>query len=459
MTRYILEMAASLGVTAKFELELARGYWELLASARLIPPTRAIRADLQAPGDRYVQSVLHEVDPGRFLNLILLHEPLEDLELKGFIEVSPAAMELSHRAMEQVVKASEIAARRIGFREGIALVIDCGLGRASIFVGESAPKNWRIEYLSVPDALTMAWMEGFSAIDVWRILDSKAAIDSAGISLSNSNGLLNLLAWANDLKGHLVPHGEIPESFRDTSSKRLIFVQQNALLDLRRSVQTKHHAVAALNENSVFRQVRRIGDSTFKVDEDAPLYIDERALHDGQLKAVYITAERFWWTEIQYENKAQTNDIFEHWRMLYGWLQRAAPVLDEAFADLLPKVVTFKFRFKRIIGFTTELMAVPSDAELNAAFETSVDHTCGVITIRIGDAFDSALGNSENIAERRLVEALVFGTSELARSPLEATRASEIVKTICPSPHARARHLIQAQNFRDMIRGVSGKRQ
>ena len=75
-------------------------------------------------------------------------------------------MELSHRAMEQVVKASEIAARRIGFREGIALVIDCGLGRASIFVGESAPKNWRIEYLSVPDALTMAWMEGFSAIDV-----------------------------------------------------------------------------------------------------------------------------------------------------------------------------------------------------------------------------------------------------------------------------------------------------
>ena len=50
VTRYILEMAASLGVTAKFELELARGYWELLASARLIPPTHAIRADLQAPG-------------------------------------------------------------------------------------------------------------------------------------------------------------------------------------------------------------------------------------------------------------------------------------------------------------------------------------------------------------------------------------------------------------------------
>jgi hypothetical protein len=457
VTRYVLEMAASLGVTAKFELELARGYWELLASARLIPPTHAIRADLQAPGDRYVQSVLHEVDPGRFLNLIHLHEPLEDLELTGFIEISPAAMELSHRAMEQVVKGAEIAARQIGFREGIALVIDCGLGRASIFVGESAPKNWRIQYISVPDALTMAWMEGFSAIDIWRILDSKAVIDSAGISLSNSNGLLNLLAWANDLKGHLVPHGEIPESFRDASSKRLIFVQQNALLELRRSVQTKHHAVAALNENNVFRQVRRIGDSTFKDDEDAPLYIDEHALHDGQLKAVYITAKRFWWAEIQYENNAQKHDIFEHWRMLYGWLQRAAPVLEEAFADLLPTVVTFKLHFQRIIGVTTERMAVPSDAELKAAFETSVDHTRGVITIKIGDAFDSALGSSENIAERRLVEALAFGTSELVRTPLEAARASEIVKKICPSPHARGRHLIQAQNFRDMIRGASGK--
>jgi hypothetical protein len=457
VTRYILEMAASLGVTANFEIELARRYWELLASARLIPPTHAIRTDLQTPEDRYVQSVLHEIDPGRFLNLILLHEPLEDLELTGFIEVSPAAMELSHRAMEQVVKASEIAAGQIGFREGITLVIDCGLGRASVFLGESAPKNWRIEYLSVPDALTMAWMEGFSAIDVWRILDSKAAINSAGISLSNSNGLLNLLAWANDLKGHLVPHGEIPESFRDASSERLIFVQQNALLDLRRSVQTKHHAVAALNEHNVFRQVRRIGDSTFKDDEEAPLYIDERALHDGQLKAVYITAKRFWWAEIRYENESQKSDIFEHWRMLYAWLQRTAPVLEETYAGLVPPVVTFRIHFQKIIGVTTGPIVVPSDAELRAAFETSVDHTHGIITIRIGDAFDRALGNSENIAERQLVEALVYGTSELARTPLEATRASEIVKMICPSPHARARHLIQAQNFRDMIRGVSGK--
>jgi hypothetical protein len=32
VTRHILEMVAALGVTAKFELELARGYWELLAS-------------------------------------------------------------------------------------------------------------------------------------------------------------------------------------------------------------------------------------------------------------------------------------------------------------------------------------------------------------------------------------------------------------------------------------------
>ena len=98
-----------------------------------------------------------------------------------------------------------------------------------------------------------------------------------------------------------------------------------------------------------------------------------------------------------------------------------------------------------------------SYAELKAAFETSVDHTRGVITIKIGDAFESALGSSENIAERRLVEALAFGTSELVRTPLEAARASEIVKKICPSPHARGRHLIQAQNFRDMIRGASGK--
>jgi len=78
--------------------------------------------------------------------------------------------------MEKIVNASEIASQQIGFREGITLVIDCGLGSASIFLGESAPQNWRIEYFSVPDALTMAWMEDFNPIDVWRILDSKGAV-------------------------------------------------------------------------------------------------------------------------------------------------------------------------------------------------------------------------------------------------------------------------------------------
>lgn len=42
VTRYILEMTNSLGVTSMFELELAQRYWELLSSTRLIPPTRSV---------------------------------------------------------------------------------------------------------------------------------------------------------------------------------------------------------------------------------------------------------------------------------------------------------------------------------------------------------------------------------------------------------------------------------
>ena len=457
VTRYTLEMVKSLSMMDAFERVLECEYWNLLLSTPFIPAKEKAHLDLQRQGNLRVRSVINEVDPGRYLHLVISNEAIENIETVGFTEVSPACMEQSRIAMEQALKASEIATQRSGFRDGITLVIGCGLGRASVFVAEALPENWWIEYIPVHDALTMAWMEDFSPLDLWRILDSKAALDSAGISLVNGNGLLNLFAWANDLKGHLVPHGDIPDNFRTTDARRLIFVNQNSVLELRSNTQRRHHTLVALNEDHVFRRVRRIGESVFSDDQEAPLYIDEQALRDGSLKAVYIAANRFWWMEIEQEDDGPKNEIYEHWKMLCVWLQRTAPVLEETYVDLLPPVLTFRICFHKIVGTKTGSIDLPTADELKAAFETSIERTRAVITIKVGDAFDNALASPENIAERHLIEALIEGVSELVNARLEVAYKSKLLTRICPSDKARNRHMMPAQNFRDMIRRGSGK--
>lgn len=456
ITRFVLGKIKSLGKMSAFESALARIYWELLSSTSLIPRLDKLLPGLKAGPTMRIPSVIHEVDRGRYLHLAFLEDPIEDLDISGFLEVSPACVEQSELVMEQVFKAKEMVQDRSGFRDGITLAIGCGLGRASIFAAEAAPENWRVAYLPVHDALTMAWMEEFSPLDIWRVLDSDAAVHSAGISLLNLNGLLNLIAWAKTLKGHLVPHGEIPTEFRGADSKRLVVVDQNAVLGLRESVQCSHHTLAALDENRVFRRVRRIGGSAFSDDRAAPLYVDEEALKDGRLKAVYIAGERFWWIEIQARRDVRRHDIYEHWRMLYVWLQRIAPVLQERLAEALPPVVCFSIHFERIVGVRRGSAVVPGKEALHAAFQRSVDQSSGVIWIRIGDTFDDALASPDNIAEQALVDSMIGGALELAGADMDSSERARLLEIVCPSPHARSRHMMPAQDFRDMIRAGSG---
>jgi hypothetical protein len=458
VTRFVIERVRSLRLLRTFERALAREYNELLWLSPLIRRKGRIPIDFQDQEGWHIGSVLTEVDAGRFFHLLAFVEGVDDLEATGFVGVTPAFMEQSRIAMQHIAKASEAVNNQSGFREGLTFVVGCGVGRGSLFATEAAPANWRIQFVPVHDAMTMSWMDGFDTLDLWRLLDSKAAIEAAGITLLNVNGLLNLFAWADDLNGHLVPHGDLPDGFRNGDAGRLIVVKQNAVLELRQRVYARSHTRVALSEERQFTRVRRYTDSIFEDDLAAPLYVDEEALSNGQLRSVYIAADRFWWAEIVVTDESNRSEVYEHWRMLCTWLQRAAPVLNTVFLDTLPPVVVLRFSFQCIIGVSRGEIAIPTPSELAAAFETSVDHIRGIVTVEVGTAFDDALASPDNIAEHALVEVVVDAVAELSGTALPAANRSEILKQICPSRHARYRHKIHAQDFRDMVaHGNAGK--
>ena len=66
-----------------------------------------------------------------------------------------------------------------------------------------------------------------------------AKLESLNVHLQNMNGLLNLVAWCKTQKGHLIPHGQLPDEFGQSGGKSILIVEQNALRGIRHDAATR----------------------------------------------------------------------------------------------------------------------------------------------------------------------------------------------------------------------------
>ena len=152
--------------------------------------------------------------------------------------------------MLHIQRAAKDASARPGFVDGLTLLVSCGYGRSlRVPVAKDFPENWRLETVAAHDLVTLCWLQDFDDMSFWRIFDAQKAIAGLGTELFNVNGLLNLIAWAFENKGHLVPHGEIPDDFVAEGQQGLIQVNQNALRNLRHQVVTEWDPRRVLGAN------------------------------------------------------------------------------------------------------------------------------------------------------------------------------------------------------------------
>lgn len=94
--------------------------------------------------------------------------------------------------------------------------------------------NWKIEALPIHDLETAYWHPDHSDRMFWQAIQNSDAVAEFGVELFNVNGLLNLIAWQNNLHGHMVPHADIPAEFVPSKDARVLLqIPTNELLDLR----------------------------------------------------------------------------------------------------------------------------------------------------------------------------------------------------------------------------------
>lgn len=458
ITRFVIDAIASMGMTANFEKALAREYVKLIASTPMVGGPAGERIPLQRFSGGHIGAALTEVDTGRILHVLVWVDNLDNFSEAGLSGVNADPQPVSRMIAEHIKEASKHAQSLPAFRDAITLVIMCGIGRSLVFGIGDLPANWRLQHISAHDLETLSWTDDFSAGSLWRLLDSVDALEKLEVNLLNVNGLLNLVAWSRELNGHIIPHGQLPDDFRPAGSHGLIVVRQNGIRSLRYEMRTRLDPRRALDRSGNWVRVKKFDDSVFEDDIQAPLYASEDDIIRGELRATYMSAERSWWIELVNANQEDRGSAYEHFKMLCCWLRRAAPVLDDAYGELPRTPISLEFEFERMIGVSTEMPDLVSMEELRSAIQIQVDLASASVKFRIGDTFEDALAQPENVAERCLVEAIVHATSILGGQSENDTQERKLVNLICPTPHTRWQHRIQAHDFRDYAASASPHR-
>ena len=427
--------------------ELARDYGELFARTPLLGGKAGAPVRFMPSEHGWFASLAWEVDRGRHLHLLFFVDPLHGFEDGGLAGEFSAFSALADPIDEAIEPAYQHARGSPDFRNGLTLLIGCGIGRnVSLWLNSTERDDWRLETISAPDFWTLSWTPKMKPLHLWRIFGAQDALAKRGLGLHNVNGLLNLVAWSRQLAGHLVPHADVPD---DWDGAGQLMIEQNSLLGLRAEVANAWDIHAERDQQGQWWPVRRAELPLVPGGSPVPVYAIDRG---GRPRfAVCPTRRRTWWTELALPAGADGELGHQRWKMVTTWLGRAAPVIDALVPGLPDGVIVWRCCFEADAAGIDPAAAPLGLAEAQESVQLVCNVPARVIELTFKPQFSQALFHVENIAEQALVDALLAGAIQLAEQPPSSEVRDAIKSEIIPDVHSRQSHVFMAQTFRDHI--------
>lgn len=401
-------------------------------------------------------AISQEVDAGRYLNMVFFLDDLVGFEEDGFGGAFQGKADLRADTRKAIEGMQEACEHQAGFREGITLVVGCGIGRGVVLDGFHQPRDrWAWEFLSAPDLITLAHFGQIEVLDLWRVIRMESFLRQSGVMLQNMNGLLNLFAWADSLDGHLVPHAKIPRDFEVGEAQLLMPITQNGLGDLR------HRLAMAADEHveqfvdGTWKLVRMEGQSHFEEDASRPLYVHLEQGKEKRLFGARITRTRCWWYEAVAGEGPANHLTYERWSMMGVWVARIVDTIDAEFGGEIGAGPLF---WRCVFDGDPSSFSVDEfggNEDLENAFVVNVDRETRGIELHVGPGFDKAVYHPHNIAEIGLVRAFLRGIASLTGVSLDGMEAALANKL--SDVNARHSHVFSATSYRDYFRDVLSK--
>jgi hypothetical protein len=452
--RFVIEEMDSLALRNTFVRTLAEEYARLFSGTPLLGKHSGAPIKFRRTVNGVLAGVMMPADCGLYVNFVFFVDTLEGFETDGLIGLSPNPTALTGDVDQWIEEAYAAARKDPEFREMLTLLVGCGVGRGiANFVSSKEREHWRLEFVSAADLLTLSWLPDFSALSLWRILEGQDKLKGLGVELQNINGLLNMVAWARSLGGHLVPHGQLPESFGQGDVPNFIMIEQNALRAVRHEALVTWDTHAVPDMDGKWTTVRKVEQSLFAEDRNQPYYATvERGISQWP-RGIYESSGRAWWCELETPEGNSGHWAYQWSMTLKTWLCRAVPVLEPALPCLPTGPLRLLVRFEgRMLEDTKGERKQLSFEDAKSAITATADAAARTVSLVVGDAFEKALWHPENIAERALVEAIVEGFDALAGKSLSSAEQANLVRSIVPDASARQSHAFVTRSFRDYVR-------
>ena len=429
---------------------ISMSYAQLFYECKLLGGVSGAELDFQPDGDALVAETMVSFDTGRTIHFLFFTDMLDDIEETGLSGLNPAGAKLGGMFEKRIEARYRQAAARPDYKEGMTLLVGCGIGRAAAiaFGGEDHP-GWRVESCPAHDLLTMSVLHRFRAANLWRILEARDRIRSLGLRLPNVNGLLNIVSWSRSLDGHLVPHGDVPDA--PPGGGAMLLMAQNGLRELRQEAALEADFRVGKFVDGTWLRLRRDAPSVFDDDRGAPVFGSEDPGRHGKPMVAYVSDQRDWWADVDSPAQSGGEVAYERWRMAGVWLSRSAPLFEEAL-DLPAGPIFWDLIFEGDLSDRRLVNDRLTYEATRAAVRVEIDPNRSTIVTRVGSDFDMGLFHVENIAERALVAAFINGAARLGGETEPDTVELALLPRIVTDPEARHSHAFAQRGFRDHVR-------
>jgi len=448
--RFVIEFCASGNLLRELYVSYADQLSQLFSQTPLVGGATAPRLPFQMRQGIFFANIAKFVDFGRLLHICFVVDDFRGFAEGGLSEPNPESDRISEAVQMSLSHARRELSDRENFKDAIFLVVICSWGRPVVLGFDGVEdERWRVEHISAADLVTLSWSSSFKPLSFWQLLDSQERLKALNLNIVNLNGFLNLQGWADDLRGHLVPHGQIPDD-HDPNQMLQFLIPQNKQLDLRKRVVESWDLHYARKWDGRNVRVRRQSTETFfEEDQNEPLYVSVEDLNgDDRLAAVYEASQRSWWVTVDTAESCSRELHYRLFHALMVWLKRAAPVLDLKLQSLPSGPFGWLCSFED--GDNSDAAAPVPDREQASAL-LSVKVKGNSIIVFASKGFLLSFRNPTNLGEVLLVETLIRGANIISGRD-EFEDIEELKAQIVPDEWARDVHFFMAQEFRDFVR-------
>ena len=333
------------------------------------------------------------------------------------------------------------------FSGGMVLVCIAGVGRGVSFSITPWNDRWHVHLAPLHDWLILAADSEFSALRLWKLAEQETLLANYNTDFLNPSGLVALWDFWRRSEFWLVP-----KDFDIHNPRNLLVIGTDFAIGPRLEAKLRHdiHCVPS-HDGTSWLTMRRLNPlSLFGEDKDSRIYADPVAAREHRLVGCVEGDHTMWWVIAPQIDApwSHLDVLYQLWECVLQWTERASAPIEGQFGGIrsveicleFPDFARWDFQQQRVEG---EPSVVPI---------VNVRRAAAAVTLTMPERFLAEFNQPKNIAEQKIVSALITSIEQLCDKHLIEKDRTGLVREIMGNEDARFFHIVETRLTEQMVK-------